>query len=144
VTGQVRLVHSENLWGIVLRDNAVRAAYPEPSETEHMPLKQDSSSATEHFQLLVLATLRTAPKHGRVISKEIAAFLGHDPGPGTVYGALYRLVEKKHIIRLPMDGRRQPFEITRAGLASLTAQTIALQSVVQFVSTALSHPSLRL
>lgn len=99
-----------------------------------MPLKQDSSSATEHFQLLVLATLRTAPKYGHIISKEIATFLGKDPGPGTVYGALYRLVEKKHIVRLPMDGRRQPFEITRTGLASLAAQTIALQSIVQFIN----------
>lgn len=66
--------------------------------------------------LLVLTSLASGPKHGHGLLKDIEAFSGTRLGPGTLYGAIGRLVERGLIAPLPEDDRRHPYEITEAGV----------------------------
>ncbi|GAA4251594.1 PadR family transcriptional regulator [Dactylosporangium darangshiense] len=51
--------------------------------------------------------------------KCIESFAGISLGPGTLYGALSRLEERKLITALPADDRRCPYRITPAGAETL-------------------------
>lgn len=77
--------------------------------------------------LLILATLARQPKHGHAMQKDIESAYGTRLGPGALYGAIERLEGKRLIAPLPSDERRQPYQITEAGLDFLHAQVSAMR-----------------
>ena len=70
-------------------------------------------------ELLILASLASGPKHGYAIMTDIATFAGITLGPGTLYTAITRLVEKKLIAPRESYGRQRPYYLTAQGNASL-------------------------
>ena len=71
--------------------------------------------------VLILTSLADGPKHGYVLTKDIADFAGVTLGPGTLYGAIARLEERGLIAPEPAgaDARRRPYRITGAGRVAL-------------------------
>lgn len=79
--------------------------------------------------LLVLASLAGGDKHGYAITQDVAAHLGVDLGPGTLYGVITRLEQRGLIEGLPVDGRRRPYRITAAGADALAAQATRMREL---------------
>lgn len=73
-------------------------------------------------ELLILSSLASGPKHGYAIMSDIDTFAGVTLGPGTLYTAITRLVEKKLIAPQSSEGRQRPYRLTARGAASLTEQ----------------------
>jgi DNA-binding PadR family transcriptional regulator len=80
--------------------------------------------------VLVLLSLSDGPKHGYGITADILAETGVRLGPGTLYGALTKLVDRRLVRPLPADERRRPYQITDAGRAALEAQLATWTRVV--------------
>jgi DNA-binding PadR family transcriptional regulator len=78
--------------------------------------RRDGVSRLSGPPLLVLTSLISGPKHGHALIKDIEAFSGVTLGPGTLYGALGRLVERGLIQPLPDQDRRHPYAITDEGV----------------------------
>lgn len=79
--------------------------------------------------LLILISLADGPKHGYAMMEDIYRLYAVRLGPGTLYGALSRL-ERQHLITpLPIEERRQPYQLTDAGMHLLHAQLSHLQSL---------------
>jgi DNA-binding PadR family transcriptional regulator len=89
--------------------------------------------------LLVLASLADGDKHGYAMMEDIEHFAGVRLGPGTLYGAITRLEQRKWIRPVPSDDRRQPYTITSAGREFLTAQVERFSRVVKTASKRLRH-----
>jgi DNA-binding PadR family transcriptional regulator len=70
-------------------------------------------------EILILSSLASGPKHGYAIMSDIEAFAGVTLGPGTLYTAITRLVEKKLIAPQASAGRQRPYRLTAQGAASL-------------------------
>ena len=79
--------------------------------------------------ILILTSLASGTKHGYALSKDIEAFAGVTLGPGTLYGAITRLEERKLIEPTNTDERRRPYRITPAGRAALTDAIRAMQLI---------------
>jgi DNA-binding PadR family transcriptional regulator len=79
--------------------------------------------------MLVLASLADGPKHGYAITQDVAAQVGVQMGPGTLYGAIARLEDRGLIEALPPEDRRRPYKITATGAAELS-QAAARMRVV--------------
>lgn len=60
--------------------------------------------------------------HGYAILGDVEAFSGIEMGPGTLYTAITRLVEKKLIVPKVSPGRQRPYELTRNGARQLGTQ----------------------
>jgi DNA-binding PadR family transcriptional regulator len=73
-------------------------------------------------ELLILSSLASGPKHGYAIMGDIDTFAGVTLGPGTLYTAITRLVEKKLIAPQSNAGRQRPYRLTALGAASLAEQ----------------------
>jgi DNA-binding PadR family transcriptional regulator len=73
-------------------------------------------------ELLILSSLASGPKHGYAIMSDVEAFAGVRLGPGTLYTAITRLVEKKLIAPQAAAGRQRPYRLTAYGAKTLTAQ----------------------
>jgi DNA-binding PadR family transcriptional regulator len=73
-------------------------------------------------ELLILLSLADEAKHGYAIMADIKSIAGVQLGPGTLYTAITRLVEKKLIAPEASAGRQRPYRLTAAGAASLAAQ----------------------
>jgi DNA-binding PadR family transcriptional regulator len=71
--------------------------------------------------VLILSSLAGSSRHGYALIKDIEEFAGVTLGPGTLYGALARLEERRLIESLPPEERRRPYRITAAGAAALGA-----------------------
>src|SRR4051812_20134664 len=69
--------------------------------------------------LLVLLSLSEGPKHGYAITTDIEEQTGVRLGPGTLYGSLAKLVDRRLIAAVGSDDRRRPYELTAAGRAAL-------------------------
>ena len=69
--------------------------------------------------LLILVSLAEGPKHGHALAKDIEEFAGVKLGPGALYGAITRVVERGLIEPLGSDDRRRPYRITPPGTAAL-------------------------
>ena len=81
--------------------------------------------------LLILISLADGPKHGYAMTTDIAAVSGQKLGPGTLYGAIARLEERKWIEPLPADDRRRPYRLTAAGQKVLRARLDSLRVVAR-------------
>lgn len=89
--------------------------------------------------LLVLASLSDGPKHGYAILEDIEAFSGLRLGPGTLYGAITRLEERKWIVPVASKDRRKPYRLTSAGLAHLKQQLGMFTRVVNTAAKRLKY-----
>lgn len=72
-------------------------------------------------ELLILASLAAGPKHGYAIMTDVDSFAGVKLGPGTLYTAITRLVEKQLIAPEAGDGRQRPYRLTTQGGAALAS-----------------------
>ena len=70
-------------------------------------------------EILILASLAAGSKHGYAIMVDVEDFAGVALGPGTLYTAISRLVEKGFIAPEATDGRQRPYRLTARGAASL-------------------------
>src|SRR6266540_6790475 len=73
-------------------------------------------------ELLILSSLASGPKHGYAIMTDIETFADVRLGPGTLYTAITRLVEKKFIAPVSSPGRQRPYRLTAQGATKLAAQ----------------------
>ena len=73
-------------------------------------------------ELLILSSLAEGPKHGYAVMCDIESFADVKLGPGTLYTAITRLVEKKFIAPTASAGRQRPYRLTAKGAASLAEQ----------------------
>lgn len=81
--------------------------------------------------MLVLASLAGGPKHGYAITQDVAAQVGVQLGPGTLYGAIGRLEERGLIEALPPEQRRRPYRITAAGAQELAHAAAKMRTVAE-------------
>jgi DNA-binding PadR family transcriptional regulator len=81
--------------------------------------------------LLILASLADGDKHGYGMMLDIQQFAGVELGPGTLYGAITRLLKAGWIRPLESDDRRRPYRITPSGRTHLKDQMTGLNNVVQ-------------
>jgi DNA-binding PadR family transcriptional regulator len=95
-----------------------------------MARKPQAGPATDP-EVLILSSLADGPKHGYAILTDVETFAGHTLGAGTLYTAITRLVEKRWIAPMPVDGRQRPYRLTDAGLAALEAQLAHMQQVAR-------------
>lgn len=70
-------------------------------------------------ELLILASLASGPKHGYAIMTDVDAFAGVTLGPGTLYTAITRLVERELIVPEAGEGRQRPYRLTAKGSETL-------------------------
>lgn len=82
-------------------------------------------------ELLILSSLAPGPKHGYAMMLDIEEFAGIAVGPGTLYTALTRLVEKGWVRPQTASGRQRPYCLTAAGAAYLEKQLTAMKRVAQ-------------
>jgi len=80
-------------------------------------------------ELLILSSLASGPKHGYAIMGDIETFAGVTLGPGTLYTAITRLVEKKLIAPQSDAGRQRPYRLTPEGATGLAEQLHAMRRV---------------
>jgi DNA-binding PadR family transcriptional regulator len=72
---------------------------------------------------LILSSLAAGTKHGYALTKDIEQFAGVHLSPGTLYGALTRLVDQGLIEPVASDDeRRRPYRITPSGSDALQIQ----------------------
>jgi DNA-binding PadR family transcriptional regulator len=86
--------------------------------------------------LLILVSLADGPKHGHALAKDIERFAGVKLGPGALYGAITRLVERGLIEPTGSDDRRRPYRITPPGAAALAE---ALAEIRRVANTGLAR-----
>jgi DNA-binding PadR family transcriptional regulator len=81
--------------------------------------------------LYVLISLAEGPKHGYAMTQDIAQLSGQTLGPGTLYGAIARLEERRWIEPLPAHDRRRPYRLTAAGQRVLRHRLESLRAVAR-------------
>jgi DNA-binding PadR family transcriptional regulator len=79
--------------------------------------------------LLILTSLASGEKHGYALLQDIEQFAGVTLGPGTLYGAIGRLEQRKMIESVGDAGRRRPYRLTTAGVQEL-ADTLGQLSAI--------------
>jgi DNA-binding PadR family transcriptional regulator len=79
--------------------------------------------------VLILASLSSGPKHGYALIKDIEEIAGMTLGPGTLYGALTRLVQRGLVEALAAQDRRRPYRITAEGAEAARAYLQHVQRV---------------
>jgi len=87
----------------------------------------------------ILVALADGPKHGYAMTQDIEQMTGTRPGPGTLYGAIARLEERRWIEPLPADDRRRPYKLTSAGQKVLRARIDALRAVTKIAQSRLAN-----
>lgn len=83
-------------------------------------------------ETLILTSLADGPKHGYAVMQDIEQFSGINLGPGTLYTAITRLVEKGKIKPEPVEDRQRPYRITKEGLTSLSEELKKMQKIARF------------
>jgi DNA-binding PadR family transcriptional regulator len=73
-------------------------------------------------ELLILSSLADGSKHGYAIMLDVEASAGVALGPGTLYTAITRLVDRKLIAPESSSGRQRPYKLTAKGAAHLSTQ----------------------
>jgi len=69
--------------------------------------------------ILVLLALNSGPQHGYALMTTIEQELGFKLGPGTLYGAIAKLLKLGMIRRVAGVDRAKPYEITDSGRAAV-------------------------
>src|SRR5579872_2711683 len=83
-------------------------------------------------ELLILASLADGDKHGYGMMLDIRQFADVELGPGTLYGAITRLVDCGWIRPLESsDKRRRPYRLTAEGRTHLQEEMAQLDRVVK-------------
>jgi DNA-binding PadR family transcriptional regulator len=80
-------------------------------------------------ELLILASLASGSKHGYAIMMDVAAFAGVKLGPGTLYTAITRLVDRRLIAPQSEQGRQRPYRLTAQGATVLGEQLKEMRRV---------------
>jgi DNA-binding PadR family transcriptional regulator len=88
-------------------------------------------------ELLILSSLAAGPQHGYGIMTDIREFAGVTLGPGTLYTAITRLVEKQLIAPQADSGRQRPYKLTRDGALALKQQLSDMRRVASIGLTRL-------
>ena len=83
-------------------------------------------------ELLILSSLADGPKHGYAVMSDIAEGMGITLGPGTLYTAITRLVEKGLVAPDPTAGRQRPYRLTDRGAKHLAARLADLRRLASF------------
>jgi DNA-binding MarR family transcriptional regulator len=112
-------------------DEATPRASPEAGCTAPLGLPASGLGRVTEQALLVLASLAAESKHGYAIARDIRALTGIAIGPGTLYVVIARLERQGWVRRLPTEGRRQPYALTKAGAAALRSESSHLQSFAE-------------
>jgi DNA-binding PadR family transcriptional regulator len=73
--------------------------------------------------------LADGPKHGHAMLDDIQQMCGARLGPGTLYGAIARLEQQGWIEPLPVDERRKPYRLTKAGQRAFSTKMKTLQQI---------------
>jgi DNA-binding PadR family transcriptional regulator len=83
-------------------------------------------------QFYILVALAGADRHGYSIMQEVALLTDGRVklSPGTLYGAIQRLLEQGHIRELNADERRRYYRISDEGRAAASAEVERLQALV--------------
>ena len=79
-------------------------------------------------ELLILASQASVSKPA-TRSGDVAVFAGVKLGPGTLYTAITRLVERNLIAPQPSDGRQRPYRLTAEGATLLANQLKEMRRV---------------
>jgi DNA-binding PadR family transcriptional regulator len=95
-----------------------------------MARKADGGPSSDP-ELLILSSLAGGPKHGYGIMTDIDVFADVKLGPGTLYTAITRLVERGWIAPLEAEGRQRPYRLTAQGAAQLEAQLAEMRKLVR-------------
>jgi DNA-binding PadR family transcriptional regulator len=90
-------------------------------------------------ELLILASLADGEKHGYGMMLDIRQFAGVELGPGTLYGAITRLVEGGWIRPVESEDRRRPYCLTALGRTRLQEEMTRLDQVVRTALGRLRH-----
>ena len=104
------------IWYIVIRNMARRPQLGPSSDPE----------------ILILTSLANGPKHGYAVMQDVEQFSGTRLGPGTLYAAITRLVEKGKIRPERVEDRQRPYRITKEGLSSLSEELEKMRKLVKF------------
>jgi DNA-binding PadR family transcriptional regulator len=80
-------------------------------------------------EILILSSLASGPKHGYAIMSDIETFAGVRLGPGTLYTAITRLVDKKLIVPQSSAGRQRPYRLTARGATTLAERLKEMRRV---------------
>jgi DNA-binding PadR family transcriptional regulator len=83
-------------------------------------------------------SLAEGARHGYSVMRDIEQFAGVKLGPGTLYTAITRLVEKGMIRPEPAADRQRPYRLTKSGLASLTEEVQKMRRIVNVGTRRLS------
>lgn len=89
--------------------------------------------------LLVLISLADSPKHGYAMTRDIETFAHVKLSPGTLYGAVTRLLDDGFITPLAPEHRRQPYRITAAGTHALLAELSSMAALTVIGLSRLQH-----
>ena len=81
--------------------------------------------------LLILISLAEGPKHGYAMTLDIEVMSGQRLGPGTLYGAIARLEDRRWIEPLPAEDRRRPYKLTHAGQKVLRVRLEGLRAMAK-------------
>ena len=82
-------------------------------------------------EFLILSSLIAGPKHGYAMMDDIAAETGVELGPGTLYGAITRLVENGWVEPVEANGRQRPYRLTARGAEYLREQLESVQRLAR-------------
>ena len=107
-----------------------------------MKKRSDSLADLGRFSepaLFILISLADGPKHGYAMTRDIEAVSGQTLGPGTLYGAIARLEERKWIEPLPAEERRQPYRLTTAGQRVLRHRLDSMRTIARVGRARLSE-----
>lgn len=83
-------------------------------------------------------SLAESSRHGYAVMQDVEQFSGVKLGPGTLYTAITRLVEKGMIRPEPAADRQRPYRITKAGLATLAEEVRKMRRIVNVGARRLS------
>jgi DNA-binding PadR family transcriptional regulator len=91
--------------------------------------RKPTSGPAADPELLILASLASGEKHGYAIMSDIESTMAVAIGPGTLYTAITRLVEKKLVAPGASAGRQRPYRLTDAGAKLLEERLMDMRRV---------------
>ena len=104
-----------------------------------MPVAPSEDVALTEPMHLILLSLLDGDRHGYAIMQDVESITGGEVrmGPGTLYGAIKRLLQAKLIVETEQRGgnddeRRRYYRITVLGRRVLERHTAKLQRLVSF------------